>query len=429
MTKLSTTQYVRTLLEEQKQRLQCQFVPRDIKFSGIGNKIEVAIGMRRSGKTCTLIQEMQHLQTQGLPVEQMLYLSLDDDRIEPNNLATVADIVDQFYALFPNNHQQLCHLFFDEVHTIEGWPRLIRRLHDTKKVKLWLSGSSAKLLSSEIATELRGRSLATCVWPYSFNEWLRARGEEPQQPIFWGRPSLDYFKQRLTWYMQYGGFPEVLMLDAGQRVSVLQNYVEVVIFRDVVERYHIKNLSAARYLIKTLLRNISRPFSIHKVYNDLRSQGRRIAKDTLYEYVSYFEDAFLCFAIEQHHSSTRKAEVTPKKVYAIDPGLVAAFLPSDTCDLGRRFENLVYLDLRRAGATVSYYNTNDNEVDFVIKWPQGKVELMQVCWDIYDSNTYKREETALKQVQAELGVSGTLLTVENYLQWIVKIAQSSSKNS
>lgn len=410
---------VPTLMEENLARLARPLNRRSLRLQAPGERVAVAIGMRRAGKTCLMIQAMQDLLAQGCPASSILFLNFEDDRLQPLGPEGAAGIVDAFYAFAPENHDRMTHLFLDEIHALPEWSRLVRRLQDTRKVRLYLTGSSAKLLSREIATELRGRSLATEVWPYSFSEWLSAdpgegRKDLPKPP--YGQRTLDGLLPLLTAYLDGGGFPEVRSLDALQRLRILQDHVDVVVFRDVVERHGITNLPLARYLIRSLLRNVGRSLSINKLHNDLRSQGRSVSKDALYAYVDHFEDAFLCFAVPLHASSTRKAATAPKKVYAVDPGLAAAFRMG-TADLGQRFENLVYLDLRRMGGEVSYYLTaSSREVDFLVQWPDGRKELVQVCWDLRDPATLQREREALEEAQAELGLEGRVVTPASYLE-------------
>jgi len=236
----------------------------------------------------------------------------------------------------------------------------------------------------------------------------------PRPP--YGQRTLDRFRPLLKAYLDEGGFPEVRGLDALLRLRILQDYVDVVVFRDVVERHGIANLPLARYLTRTLLRSVGRSLSITKLHNDLRSQGRQVSKDTLYEFMHHFEDAFLCFAVPLHESSPRKAETAPKKVYGVDPGLVAAFRMGAE-DLGQRFENVVYLDLRRSGCEVHYYLTaSRKEVDFLVRHPDGRQELIQACWDLLDPATLQREEEALAEAKAELGLEGRILTPATYLE-------------
>ena len=409
---------VPTLMEENQARLARPLVRRAISLDAPGERIRVAIGMRRTGKTCLLVQAMQDLVARGVPESSLLFLNFEDDRLQPLALEGAARIIDEFYALAPENHDRETHLCLDEVHALPDWSRLVRRLQDTRRVRLYLTGSSARLLSREIATELRGRSLATEVWPYSFAEWLAADpakgGPLTKGPR--GQRALDQLRPRLLAYLDEGGFPEVRGLDVPMRLRLLQDYVDVVVFRDVVERHGITNLPLARYLTRTLLRNAGRSLSLNKLFNDLHSQGRRVSKDALYEYVTYFEDAFLCFAVPLHEASERKSATAPKKVYAVDPGLVAAFRMG-TEDLGQRFENLVYLDLRRQGCDVAYYLTRSRkEVDFVVRHPDGHQELLQACWDARDPATLSREQEALAEAKAELGLPGRILTMETYLE-------------
>lgn len=409
---------VPTLMEENQARLARPLVRRAIAMNAPGERVRVAIGMRRTGKTCLLVQAMQDLVAQGVPETSLLFLNFEDDRLQPLDLEGAAQIIDDFYSWAPENHDRMTHVCLDEVHALPGWSRLVRRLQDTRRVRLYLTGSSAKLLSREIATELRGRSFATEVWPYSFAEWLQADpaegGSLAKGPH--GRRALDQVRPKLLAYLEAGGFPEVRGLDAPLRLRLLQDYVDVVVFRDVVERHGITNLPLARYLTRTLLRNAGRSLSLNKLYNDLQSQGRRVSKDALYEYVTFFEDAFLCFAVPLHDASERRSATAPKKVYAVDPGLVAAFRMG-TEDLGQRFENLIYLDLRRKGCEVAYYLTRSRkEVDFVARHPDGREELIQACWDARDPATLAREKEALTEAQAELGLEGRLLTPETYLE-------------
>jgi predicted AAA+ superfamily ATPase len=407
---------VRTLFEEQQIRLARPLVPRNLEFASRKARIDVAVGMRRVGKTCFLLQTAQRLIAAGVPAESVLYVSFDDDRLEPLSSAGAAGLVDGFYSVFPENHDRTCHLFLDEIHNVDGWSRLVRRLYDTKDARLYLSGSSAKLLGVEIATELRGRAMPTEVWPFSFTEYLGAVGASVDTSVL-GRRALDLLRKRLREYLLSGGFPEVVAADAADRVRILQDYAETVVLRDVVERHGITNISAARYLTRLLLRGVGRAFSVHKTYGDLRSQGRKLGKDTLYEYLAHLEDAFLCFAVPLYDRSTRRAENAPSKIYAADTGLAAAFNFTTADDLGQLFENLVYLDLRRAGKRVFYYLTADRrEVDFVAVGAKGRAELIQVCWDASSQATLQREEAALAAARKELGVPGRLVTPESYLE-------------
>lgn len=214
-----------------------------------------------------------------------------------------------------------------------------------------------------------------------------------------------------------GGFPEVIDYDQGVRYQTLQDYVTIVTYRDIVERHNIVNPEVIKYMIVTMIANVAKPFSINKFYNELKSQGYKINKDSLYDYAQHIEDAFLAFSVPLYSESIRKVRVNPKKIYAIDTGLIRAMTLEHTKDLGRLFENLIYLDLRRQGATVYYYLTQERyEVDFLVHTRQGKKELIQVTWDMTNLETKQREERALAAAMAELKIPGRIVTLDAYLR-------------
>lgn len=390
------------------------FIPRQLQMPDLPNKIKVVIGMRRTGKTYYLLEKIHTLINSGIEYSNILYLNLEDDRLQQMNAKQLAELVDQFYALYPDNHHQLCYLFFDEIQAVEGWSKYIRRLHDTKKIDIYLTGSSAKLLSKEIATELRGRSIAFEMWPFSFKEFLLAKDKELKEPQ--SKIDLDHHKKQLEGYLLAGGFPELTILPLQEKNRILQDYVDVVIYKDIIERYHITNLSLMKYLIKYLIKNIATSVSVNKLFNDLKSQGYAVGRSTVYEYLEYVNDAYLAFVIPMYSESVRKTQANPRKVYAVDTGLSKAYTLSKTSNIGRLFENMVYLDLRRRGDEIYFYQTNDGyEVDFFTRKPDGELGLYQVAWEMNDPETFAREERGLRLAEKELGIKGLIITPEIYL--------------
>lgn len=396
-------------------------VPRTAQFPSVPNKIKVAIGMRRSGKTYFIYQSILEKINQGIPLSRILYLNFEDDRLQPLDIQKLAQILDAFYTQFPENHEHRCFFYLDEIQNIKGFEIVIRRFFDTKNVDIYLTGSSAKLLSKEIATSLRGRSIAVEIWPYSFNEYLNAENVSINRSLF-GNKTRDQLNQLFQHYLHQGGFPEVVQYAPDIRQQTLQDYVEIVLYRDIVERYEISNPSVIKYMIHSMIHNVAKPFSLNKFYNDLRSQGYKSSKDALYEYASYIEDAYLLFSVPIYAKSIRKVNTNPKKIYAIDTGLVTAMTLSYETNLGNLFENLIYLELRRLGCQIHYYLTHDRyEVDFLIKSRQGKKYLIQVAWNLDSPETMERETRALECAKKELGIDGTIITLESYLQYGIEI--------
>ncbi len=391
-------------------------VERDAVFPEAPNKIKVAIGMRRVGKTYFLYQHIRKLIESGVDLKSILFINFEDDRLLPMDHHKLARFIEAFYSLYPENHDRKCYLFLDEIQNVDGWPLVIRRFHDSKNVEIFLTGSSAKLLSKEIATNLRGRSLALEIWPYSFKEFMRAKKVTVQSTLY-GKQAQDTLKKLFQDYLSEGGFPEVVSYSADVRQQTLQDYLDIVIYRDIIERHKIKNPSIIKYMILSMIHNVGTTFAINKFYNDLRSQGYKTSKDALYEYAAHIEDAYLAFSLDAYDPSFRKRRASIKKIYAIDPGMVRALVLNYNRDLGRLFENVIYLDLRRLGYKVSYYRTSgSNEVDFVVETRQGHRKCLQVAWEQDNIKTFEREQRALKEGMAELNMTGEVITLDSYLE-------------
>lgn len=418
-------QMLSILLEEFANQLPstASMVERECDFPNAPELINVAIGIRRSGKTFFIYQKIHELLKQGISIEQILFINFEDDRLLPMNQKELGNLLDAFYTLYPQNHDRECYLFLDEIQNVEGWPLVVRRFYDSKKVRIFLTGSSAKLLSKEISTSLRGRSIATEVWPFSFHEYLKAQNIPQAKPPF-GKKTLDQFYLHFNNYFSIGGFPAVQHLQETERRTVLQSYIDTVIFRDIVERYKITNIPLIKYLIKTLINNVSSSFAVHKFYNDIKSQGIKVGKDTIYQYLEYIEDAFLVFSVPLFTDSVRKKQQNPKKIYIADNGLVRANQLDISLKLGNLFENQIYLDMRRQGKKVHYYRTQEGyEIDFIVENSKGTMELIQAVWDVSDPKTMERENRALRAAEKELGIKGRILTAQNYVTESLKTIQ------
>jgi predicted AAA+ superfamily ATPase len=391
-------------------------VVRDYKFPEAKNLIKVAVGMRRSGKTYFLYQTIRELLAKEVPLKRILFINFEDDRLEPIDHKKMGALVDMWYTLYPENHNHCCYLFLDEVQNVDKWATVLRRLLDSKNVQIYVTGSSAKLLSKEIATSLRGRAITIEIAPYSYLEFLNAHSlSTPKKPL--GGKTLDIQRSYLLKYFKLGGFPGIQSLLPNEQLETLQNYVTTVIFRDVVERHHISNVSLLKYFIHSLLKNTSSLFSINKFYKDIKSRGLEVGKDTLHTYLSYIEDAFLIFTVPIFTESLRRMQTTPKKIYAIDNGLIHANTLNFSSNIGKLLENQVYLNLRRENKKIFYYKTTDGyEIDFITQDHQGKFEIIQVCWDTDDEKTVQREMRALEQAKNELGFHGKLVNAASYLE-------------
>src|SRR3989338_659267 len=388
---------------------------REATFARTDLMMKVAIGMRRTGKSFLLYQQVLALLAQGISSEQILLLNFEDERLRPMDAKTAGKLLYTFDALYPDNHHRRCYFFLDEIHNVTDWFLVVRRFFDTKNVQLYLTGSSSKLLSTEIHTSLRGRSLATEVWPYSFSEYCATHNIAKPPAKSFGKITLDALQKHLREYLFLGGFPAVQLMSQGEWRETLQGYAETVMMRDVIERYKIENIVFFRYLMNTILKNAATTFSVNKFYNDAKSLGYKIGKDTIHLYLQYLEEAFLCFLVPIYSKSERATHNRSKKIYAIDTGLIHAVSLHSNDLYGKLFENLIYLDLRRQQKKVYFYKTKEGfEIDFITVDQEGRRACIQVCWDMSDEETVARETRALSAAKKELGISGVIITPSTY---------------
>jgi predicted AAA+ superfamily ATPase len=371
--------------------------PRRAKLPWLPRKADAIVGMRRTGKTWLMFQRMRELAVAGTPREDLLYINFEDERLGEVTAAHLSKIVEAHYRRNPTGRSRPGALFFDEIQLVEGWERFIRRLVDTEGVHVCVTGSSAKMLSREIATSLRGRSLTTELFPFSLVEVLAHRGiaAEPR-PAAAVRSAIEHAAHA---YLRRGGFPEIQALDEPTRVRVLQDYLDVAILRDLIERHSIANPVALRRFVRQLMNAPAGLISVHKLYDDLKSQGLSVSKDSLYAWLDHVQDAFVFFAIPIHTHSERARQINSRKIYAVDPGLVTACARRGSADTGQLLETAVFVELRRASAELAYARTPSGyEVDFVT--PSG---LVQACASIDDPATRAREVRALREAMAGLG--------------------------
>lgn len=394
---------LRRKLDESLNSLVADLTPRDIRLPEIPGKALAIIGVRRGGKTSFM---RHHARTQilaGRPPASQLLLSLEDERLFGMNAADLSWMIDEHARRYPELLQPGGRsIYLDEVHLVPGWESYVRRQVDEGMREIFVSGSSARLLSREVATSLRGRALEVLVHPFSFRESLRHANVEPVQP--WTtispneRTTLD---ARLIRYLEWGGFPEAQGTTARDRNRLLQSYVDSMVLRDVVERFRVSNTIALKWLIHATLSAPGGRFSVTRFRDTLKSQGIAVAKETLEAYLGHLDDAFLVRTINMHSTSERQRMVNPRKAYPIDPGLIALYARADRTFRGATLETVVLLELERRGYAVTWVKVGDDrEVDFLAEQPGERPLLLQVCVDAENEDTWTRETTALEAAAA-----------------------------
>ncbi len=368
---------------------------REAHVPAIPRKAHAVVGMRRSGKTYFLLQCLADRLAAGTPREALVYFSFENERLAGMAVTQLGWVLEEYFSHCPQfRDRRQVTFFFDEIQTVPGWETFIRRVLDTEKVEVFVSGSSARLLSREVATALRGRATETVIFPFSFREYLRHHGiEAPADPKVVPKAQRSRLQRAFGDYLAAGGFPEAQGLTARDRLVLLQGYVDTCIFRDVLERHRITNLVALRRLVRQLLGAAAGYFSVSKFYNDLRSQGVAVAKDALHQMLAHLEDAFLVRVVPLATSSERQRQVNPRKVFPVDPALIPAFDRSAKANLGHALATAVLIELQRRSCEVGYVFTPGGfEVDFLATDPEGRRTLMQVAADLSDQGGGRERE-------------------------------------
>lgn len=372
---------------------------RDVWLPAVAGKATAIVGMRRAGKTSLLWQILSDRHAAGVERDGLLYFSFEDERLAGLQLADLDLLVEEFYKLNPawRDARRVC-FFLDEIQLVPGWELFARRILDSENIELFLSGSSARMLSREVATSMRGRAMEAMVAPFSFREALRHAGTEPDKPADrLSKSERSHLSKALLDYLTSGGFPEAQGLDTRNRMELLRTYVDVVLLRDVVERHNLSQPQVLRWLVQQLLGNAAGAFSINKFHADLKSRGVAVSKDTLHSLLVHLEDAFLLSNVGVATDSVRRRQVNPRKVYPVDTGLSALFDRSGKANTGHALETVVWHELQRRGLDAAYVRTAAGfEVDFHVHSPAGDEALIQVCTSLDDPATLAREVRALQ---------------------------------
>ncbi len=392
---------VQDLLVEARQQEWFTGVSRHLDYQLMPGKALACIGVRRCGKSTFLHQIMARLRAEGVPSEDFLYLNFFDDRLEVVRQGRLDLITEAYFALYPEKRGRGgLHCFLDEIQMCSGWEGFVDRLLRVERMGVCFSGSSARLLADEVGTAMRGRALTWELFPFSFAEFLDARGVAPDMK---GQAARLRVRKIFTEYWEKGGFPEVLDADPALRVMIHQDYFKTMIFRDVVDRCDAIHPRAVRDAAYRLLNSTASLYSINAITGYLKSQGHKVSKTFVGEMLDWFEDAYALFSVKLFDASVSRQQANAKKIYAVDHAMVRSCSTGILVNSGHLLENLVFVDGRRRGRSLFYYRTrNGREVDFVWKDSESQVTLVQVCEQMPEgSETRERELAALREAQAE----------------------------
>jgi hypothetical protein len=386
-------------------------VPRHLQIESVPGKAAVCIGVRRSGKSTYMFQVMQRLLDSGVSRKNILYLNFFDDRLHRLQHDGLGIILEAYFSLYPEKKNlETVYCFFDEIQVIPSWESFVDRLMRTEKCEVFITGSSAQMLSREIATQMRGRALSWEMFPFSFREFLDFKGIDSTGPLSTKKRLL--VQKAFEEYWESGGFPEVAGLDRHLRIKTHQEYFNAVLFRDLVERHDVSHPKAVIDLAHWLVDNAASLYSVNNLTGYLKSLGHKVPKSSVSDYLEWFEDAYFLFTVRIFDASLARSKTNPKKIYCIDHALVTSVSSGILVNSGHLLENLVFTALRRVCPEIYYFKTKGGrEVDFIAQMRDRSRMLFQVCESMADPQARKRELTALSEAMAELGQkSGTIVT-------------------
>ncbi|MEM3373676.1 MAG: ATP-binding protein [Candidatus Woesearchaeota archaeon] len=379
------------LILENLERAKVSLVNRNIDFSE--TDITALIGPRRAGKTFCMFEMIQKLN-----FNQVLFLDFEDYRLI--NLNNFDLILEAYQELFNNNPK---FLFLDEIQSLKNWQKIIRTLHNNG-FKIIISGSSSKLLSKEIATELRGRYISKIILPFSFNEFLKLKNVTLTKDLIYLKKGI--LNNLINEYLKFGGFPEVIKKEKEQeKKDLLKSYYETIFYKDLSERYKIEQPENLLILMNYLLSNFSKYFSISKFTNFLKSNSISISKKTISKFLYELSESFFIISSEKYSISLKKRIFNPKKIYLIDNGFSNLMLFNE--DKGKLLENLIAIELKRRSKEF-YYFSEKNEVDFLIKESNLIKEAIQVTFGITETNK-KREFNGLLEAMEKFNLNQSLI--------------------
>lgn len=381
-------------------------------------RIVTVTGVRRCGKSSLLHLTINRLLASGVDKEQILYIGFDDERLANMNVSDFDEILQAYRLMYPDRPLSSVYMFFDEIQIVKGWELFVLRVYKSYCKNVYVTGSTAQMLSGEMSSALRGWPDEYTEYPLSFKEFIAFKGVKANRYTEEGAALMaNMFKS----YLLTGGFPQAVLANVEtERVKLLQAYFNTMLFRDMIEHYNISaSPSVVRYFLKRVFNNITKPSSVNNIYNDLKSQGLKLSKDSLYQWLDYACNIFLLHKVPKYSKSIIKQSTSLSKYYVVDFALAKSVLLPQSEEKGKALENAVYMHLARhlnENEQIYYFNEGA-ECDFVIANDEGVKELIQVCWELDEFNT-PRECGGLCAASAATGCKKISIVTCNQAQSI-----------
>ena len=381
-------------------------------------RIVTVTGVRRCGKSSLLHLTINRLLASGVDKEQILYIGFDDERLANMNVSDFDEILQAYRLMYPDRPLSSVYMFFDEIQIVKGWELFVLRVYKSYCKNVYVTGSTAQMLSGEMSSALRGWPDEYTEYPLSFKEFIAFKGIKANR---YTEEGAALMANMFNSYLLTGGFPQAVLANVEtERVKLLQAYFNTMLFRDMIEHYNISaSPSVVRYFLKRVFNNITKPSSVNNIYNDLKSQGLKLSKDSLYQWLDYACNIFLLHKVPKYSKSVIKQSTSLSKYYVADFALAKSVLLPQSEEKGKALENAVYMHLARhlnENEQIYYFNEGA-ECDFVIANDEGVEELIQVCWELDEFNT-PRECGGLCAASAATGCKKVSIITCNQAQSI-----------
>jgi len=373
-----------------------EFYEDEIAKKSKAGEVIVIKGVRRSGKSTLLVNEIKRLVADGTDVKNILFVNFEDQRFRMFDEKTLLEDIKNVYLEYIKPTGDLV-IMLDEVQNVAGWEQWVLKEYELSNNHLYVTGSNSHLLGAEFGTALSGRYLDIEVFPLSFKEYLGFNGItiNSKAELLHNKMILQ---QHFNSYMRYGGFPKtVLQDDEALKKDTVKSYYDSILLKDIVARYKLKNYQVLNELALFLLSNNATINAYNKLKNNFSSSF-----DTIRDYVEYLRNSYMILSIPKFDYSLKKQIANPQKFYAIDTGFSNVVSFNISQKIGANLENIVFLELKRRGKEIYYYKTEKGkEVDFLIQ-NENITELIQVSVTLENEETRHRELRVFSEASKEL---------------------------
>lgn len=404
-------------ITDNQTRVLHSYSPREQQIEVLDGVVTIVMGVRRCGKSTLMEALMEKLVKSGVPRENIVWINFSDERLLPLRQGGWDIIHNVYYSSYPEKRRkEKVYFFFDEIQIYPNWEFFVERLRRDENCEVYITGSSARMLSKEIGTCLRGRTLSWELFPFSFSEYLIRCGVTKSH-----KGSDRRLATQKAWegYKAEGGFPAVFGTSPSMRRQLHQEYFNALLLRDVIERYDIRYPQVLRHLASRIINGIGTLFSVRKVHDEVKSLGYTVGRETITQFLQWLEDAYFIFAIPAYSASIAKQAREFRKIYCVDHSMAASLSTQILKNHGQMLENIVFCALRRLTPDIFYYKTAENyEVDFIAILKNGEKILVQVCHDLSSQETKNRELRALASAMTETNLQRGYIITDNYREII-----------